>query len=56
MNPHNPVTRYDRNRTELDHGLLQLQKDLTMGLWDQEYGYLRQQQQYDAGYRFVYTA
>jgi SAM-dependent methyltransferase len=44
------------NQTELDHGLLQLQKDLSTGLWDQEYGYLRQQQQYDAGYRFVYTA
>lgn len=42
-------------QTELDHGLSRLRKDLEMGAWDQKYGYLRQQQQYDAGYRFVYT-
>jgi SAM-dependent methyltransferase len=43
-------------QTELDDGLLQLREDIETGVWDREYGYLRQQQQYDAGYRFVYTA
>ena len=41
--------------TELDGGLCSLQKDLETGAWDREFGYLRQQQHYDAGYRFVYT-
>jgi len=41
---------------ELQRGLLHLREDLAMGVWDQQYGQLRQQQQYDVGYRFVYTA
>jgi hypothetical protein len=40
---------------ELDRGLAQLSKDLATGAWDRDYGYLRQQQAWDAGYRFVYT-
>ncbi|MGH2416325.1 MAG: hypothetical protein ACRDEA_22060, partial [Microcystaceae cyanobacterium] len=43
-------------RAELAHGLSRLRRDLESGAWDREYGYLRQQQQYDVGYRFVYTA
>lgn len=42
--------------TELDRGLSSLQKELETGLWEREFGYLRKQQQYDVGYRFVYTA
>ena len=42
-------------RTELDDGLSQLRKDLEIGVWDREYGYLRQQQYCDLGYRFVHT-
>ena len=43
------------NSTELNQGLSRLQKDLETGLWEREYGHLREQIQYDAGYRFVYT-
>lgn len=42
--------------TELDQGLTNLREDLETGIWDQKYGHLRQQEQYDVGYRFVYTA
>lgn len=41
---------------ELETGLSQLRRDLDSGAWDQKYGDLRQQQQYDAGYRFVFTS
>ena len=40
---------------ELEQGLSCLREDLETGAWDQKYGYLRQQNQYDVGYRFVYT-
>jgi ubiquinone/menaquinone biosynthesis C-methylase UbiE len=40
---------------ELDNGLSQLREDLEKGVWDQEYGHLRQQKQYDIGYRFVHS-
>jgi ubiquinone/menaquinone biosynthesis C-methylase UbiE len=43
-------------QSALDEGLSRLQQDIETGTWDEEFGYLRQQQQYDAGYRFVYTA
>lgn len=43
------------DKIELYHGLFRLWKDLEIAAWEQEYGYLRQQQQYDAGYRFVHT-
>jgi ubiquinone/menaquinone biosynthesis C-methylase UbiE len=39
---------------ELDNGLSQLREDLENGAWDQDYGHLRQQKQFDAGYRFVH--
>jgi ubiquinone/menaquinone biosynthesis C-methylase UbiE len=41
--------------TELDRGLTSLDDDLKTKAWDLKYGHLRQQQEYDAGYRFVYT-
>jgi ubiquinone/menaquinone biosynthesis C-methylase UbiE len=41
---------------ELDWGLAHLQEDLNSGTWEQEYGKLQQQNQYDAGYRFIYSA
>jgi ubiquinone/menaquinone biosynthesis C-methylase UbiE len=41
--------------TEIDRGLTSLQEDLETKDWDRQYGHLRQQQEYDAGYRFVYT-
>lgn len=41
---------------ELDNGLSQLREDLEKGIWDQEYGHLRQQKQYDVGYRFVHSS
>jgi SAM-dependent methyltransferase len=40
---------------ELNHGLSCLQEDLETGVWDKEYGHLRQQKQYDVGYRFVHS-
>jgi len=40
---------------ELANGLSSLQEDLQRGIWDQKYGYLRRQRQYDVGYRFVHT-
>lgn len=40
---------------EVEQGLSRLQKDLETGAWDREYGHLRQQKQYDVGYRFIYT-
>ena len=39
---------------ELYSGLSCLDEDLERGRWDRKYGYLRQQSQYDAGYRFVH--
>ncbi|MGL5834888.1 MAG: class I SAM-dependent methyltransferase [Waterburya sp.] len=41
---------------ELNQGLANLREDLETGAWDQKHGHLRQQKQYDVGYRFVYTA
>ncbi len=41
--------------TELDRGLTSLRDDLKTKAWDRQYGHLRQQQEYDAGYRFIYT-
>jgi SAM-dependent methyltransferase len=43
------------SQAEIDNGVLQLRHDIKTGVWDQKHGDLRQQQQYDAGYRFVYT-
>jgi ubiquinone/menaquinone biosynthesis C-methylase UbiE len=43
------------DQTALDKGLSRLKQDIKTGAWDKEFGYFRQQQQYDAGYRFVYT-
>lgn len=40
---------------ELNEGLTHLQQDLNSGAWEREYGHLRHQNQYDLGYRFVYT-
>lgn len=40
---------------ELDRGLANLQQDLETKDWDRKYGRLRNQQEYDAGYRFIYT-
>lgn len=39
--------------SEVDEGILRLQEDLETGRWDKEYGHLRQQKQYDVGYRFI---
>jgi ubiquinone/menaquinone biosynthesis C-methylase UbiE len=41
--------------TELDRGLTSLREDLKTKTWDRKYGHLRQQQEYDLGYRFIYT-
>jgi ubiquinone/menaquinone biosynthesis C-methylase UbiE len=41
--------------TELDRGATSLRDDLATKAWDRKYGHLRQQQEYDAGYRFIYT-
>ena len=40
---------------EIDDGLLRLREDLDRGVWEREYGQLRQQKQYDVGYRFIYS-
>ncbi len=40
---------------ELEQGLSSLYQDLEIGVWDHKYGHLRQQKQYDVGYRFLYT-
>ena len=40
---------------KLESGLSRLQKDLETGDWEQNYGYLCLQKQYDVGYRFIYT-
>ena len=45
-------TKIDDN--EFSSGLSRLEKDLETGRWDQKYGHLRQQSQYDVGYRFVH--
>lgn len=39
--------------TGLDCGLAQLSSDLATGEWDRKYGDLRDQSEYDAGYRLV---
>ncbi|MEL7246018.1 MAG: methyltransferase domain-containing protein [Cyanobacteria bacterium J06573_2] len=38
---------------EIEQGVLKLKEDLETGKWDEEYGYLRKQKQYDVGYRFI---
>lgn len=38
---------------EVEQGVLRLQEDLQTGRWDQEFGNLRRQKQYDVGYRFI---
>lgn len=43
------------NDDALEQGLSDLHCDLETGVWDQKYGYLRQQSHYDVGYRFVFT-
>lgn len=40
---------------ELDRNLSSLRQDLEMGVWDRKYGHLRQKEQYDVGYRFLFT-
>jgi ubiquinone/menaquinone biosynthesis C-methylase UbiE len=56
-NVRNGISSFSKiSRNELDQGLMNLREDLETGVWDQKYGHLRQQKQYDAGYRFVYTA
>ncbi|MEO1386921.1 MAG: class I SAM-dependent methyltransferase [Cyanobacteria bacterium J06634_6] len=42
-------------QNELAEGLFKLRSDLETGVWNERYGHLRKQSQYDAGYRFVYT-
>lgn len=42
------------NDRTLNSGLSRLREDLERGEWDQKYGHLRQQSQYDLGYRFVH--
>jgi ubiquinone/menaquinone biosynthesis C-methylase UbiE len=43
------------NLDEINLGLSHLQEDLDTGVWDREYGELRQQNQYDVGYRFIHS-
>jgi ubiquinone/menaquinone biosynthesis C-methylase UbiE len=40
---------------ELDRGLTSLREDLKTQAWERKYGHLRQQKEYDVGYRFIYT-
>ena len=40
---------------ELERGLSSLCQDLEIGVWNHKYGHLRQQKNYDVGYRFLYT-
>lgn len=40
--------------SELNRGLSRLGEDLERGEWDQKYRHLRQQNQYDVGYRFIH--
>jgi ubiquinone/menaquinone biosynthesis C-methylase UbiE len=41
--------------TELTEGIERLTADLNNGVWEQKYGYLKQQAKYDAGYRLIVT-
>jgi len=40
-------------QTELQLGLEKLTKEIDSGAWSKKYGYLRQLQEYDAGYRII---
>ena len=40
---------------ELQEGLYRLQVDLDRGIWQEKYGFLRTQKEYDAGYRIIVT-
>lgn len=40
-------------QVELQLGLKKLTKDIDSGAWSKKYGYLQQQQKYDAGYRII---
>lgn len=46
-------TKIDQD--EINRGVFRLRSDLNTGAWDKEYGYLRKQKKYDAGYRFIQT-
>ncbi|MBD1868393.1 class I SAM-dependent methyltransferase [Cyanobacteria bacterium FACHB-471] len=41
---------------ELNSGLFRLSEDLERGWWDCKYGHLRQQSEYDVGYRFFHRS
>lgn len=41
---------------ELNSGLFRLSEDLERGWWDRKYGHLRQQSEYDVGYRFFHRS
>ena len=41
--------------SEINNGLFRLENDLKSGKWDGECGHLRHQNNYDAGYRILYT-
>lgn len=41
---------------ELSQGIEQLTTELNNGVWQQKYGYLQQQSEYDAGYRILFTS
>jgi SAM-dependent methyltransferase len=40
---------------EVNRGVVRLQQDLETGRWEQKYGFLRQIESYDVGYRFIYS-
>lgn len=40
-------------QAELEAGIARLTQDINSGAWDDKYGYLKQQQEYDAGYRLI---
>lgn len=56
-NIRNGISSFSKlSRDALSKGLSKLRADLDSGRWDEEYGYLRNQLQFDAGYRFIHTA
>jgi ubiquinone/menaquinone biosynthesis C-methylase UbiE len=56
LNIRNGISSFAKmTEIELDRGLTSLQEDLETNAWDRKYGHLRQQAEYDAGYRFIYT-
>jgi hypothetical protein len=41
------------NQSKIEEGVRKLKQDLETGQWDKDFGYLKKQESFDVGYRFI---